>query len=400
MKKNIDELAIFGGKPTFTESLYVGRPNIGNKEKLLQRIGDILDGRWLTNSGPCVAEFEQKIAKLIGVKYCIAICNATVALEIAIRALDMKGEVIVPSFTFIATAHALQWQGITPVFCDIEPQSCIIDPEKIESMITKKTSGIIAVDLWGNTCHIDRITEIARKHNLPLLFDAAHSFMCSYKGRMVGGFGNAEVFSFHATKFFNTFEGGAIVTNDDELQKKIRLMKNFGFSGINYDEVIYVGTNGKMNEASAAMGLTGLESLQYFIDTNHRNYKAYQEGLRDIHGLELLAFPEAEKRNYHYVIIRIDEENTKISRDQILDLLHAEKVIARRYFYPGCHQMEPYRSLTPQAYIHLPETEKMAKRVLALPTGTAVSVDDIAKICQLIKFAVEHQDAIRKKIIQ
>jgi dTDP-4-amino-4,6-dideoxygalactose transaminase len=398
MKNTIDELAIFGGKPTFAEPLYVGRPNVGNKERLLQRIGDVIDRRWFTNNGPCVEEFERKIAKLVGVKHCIAVCNATIGLELAIRGLDLKSEVIVTPFTFIATVHALQWQGITPVFCDIEPNSCTIDPEKIESLITRNTTGIMGVHLWGNTCHIDRLAEIAEKHRLPLLFDAAHSFMCSYKGRMIGGFGNAEVFSFHATKFFNTFEGGAIVTNDDELQKKIRLMKNFGFSG--YDNVIYIGTNGKMSEVSAAMGLTGLESLQEFIDVNFRNYKAYQEGLRNIYGLELLHFPETEKRNYHYVIAIIDEEKTKISRDRILGILHAENVIARRYFYPGCHQMEPYRSSIPQAYIHLPETEKMSKRVLALPTGTAVTLEDIAKICRLIKFAVEHQNGIEKRMIE
>ena len=180
-------------------------------------------------------------------------CNATVALEIAIRAMGMSGEVIVPSFTFVATAHALQWQEITPVFCDIDPRTHNLDPNRIEEMITPRTTGIIGVHVWGRPCAVDALAEIAQRRHLKLLFDAAHAFGCSYQGQMIGNFGDAEVFSFHATKFFNTFEGGAVVTNDDELAAKMRLMKNFGFHG--YDNVIYVGTNGKMSEVSAAMGL-------------------------------------------------------------------------------------------------------------------------------------------------
>ncbi|MEI2422502.1 DegT/DnrJ/EryC1/StrS family aminotransferase, partial [Arthrospira platensis SPKY2] len=174
-------------------------------------------------------------------------CNGTIALEILIRATELKGEVIVPSFTFIATAHALQWQEITPVFCDIDPKTHTLDPLAVEKMITPRTSGIIGVHVWGQPCNIEALTEIANQHNLKLVFDASHAFGCSYQGTMIGNFGEAEVFSFHATKFVNTFEGGAVVTNNDELAAKIRLMKNFGFAG--FDNVIYIGTNGKMDEA-------------------------------------------------------------------------------------------------------------------------------------------------------
>src|SRR6185369_3387994 len=205
---------------------------------------------------------EQRVAKMLGVRHCIAMCNATVALEITIRALGLTGEVLVPSFTFIATAHALQWQQIIPVFCDVDPETHCLNPRSVEKMITPRTTGIIGVHLWGRGCDIGSLSEIARSNGLKLLFDAAHAFGCSYEGRMIGGFGDAEVFSFHATKFFNTFEGGAVTTNDDDLAEKIRLMKNFGFAG--YDQVIYLGTNGKMSEVSAAMGLTSLESLDDF----------------------------------------------------------------------------------------------------------------------------------------
>ena len=266
IKAGIEELAIFGGKPAFESALHVGRPNIGNRQHFEARMADILDRKWLTNGGKYVKELEDRIAEFVGVKHCIAMCNATVALEIVIRALGLTGEVIVPSFTFVATAHALQWQQIVPVFCDIDPATHNIDPRRVEELITPQTTGIIGVHLWGRACDTEALSEIARRHHLHLLYDAAHAFACSYEGRMVGNFGDAEVFSFHATKFFNTFEGGAVTTNDDELAAKIRLMKNFGFSG--YDEVTYIGTNGKMSECSAAMGLTNLESMDDFVAVN------------------------------------------------------------------------------------------------------------------------------------
>src|ERR1700720_4483803 len=271
------DLAIFGRPPAFAEKVHVGRPNIGNRERLLERINDMLDRNWLTNDGPYVQQFEKEIAEFVGVRHCVAMCNGTIALEIAIRALGLTGEVIVPSFRFIATAHALQWQEITPVFCDIDPRTHNLNPTQVEKMITPRTTGIIGVHTWGRPCDIDTLDAVARRRNLQLLFDAAHAFGCSYKGKTIGGFGRCEVLSFHATKFFNSFEGGAVLTDDDALAEKIRLMRNVGFSG--YDRVIYIGTNGKMTEVCAAMGLTSLESVETFIDTNRRNYRQYGFGL-------------------------------------------------------------------------------------------------------------------------
>lgn len=396
-KNQLDELAIFGGTPAFSGKLHVGRPNIGNRDRLLMRINDLLDRRWLTNKGPFVREFERRIADAIKVKHCIAMCNATVALEIAIRAAGLTGEVIVPSFTFVATAHALQWQEITPVFCDVDPDTHNIDPDQVEAMITPRTTGIIGVHLWGRACGVEALTTIAQEHRLKLLFDAAHAFGCSYQGRMIGGFGDAEVFSFHATKFFNTLEGGAVTTNDDELAAKMRLMKNFGFAG--YDNVIYVGTNGKMNEVSAAMGLTGLESLDQFIATNYRNYKQYQHELANVPGVQLVTYDETEKCNYQYVILEIDERMTQVSRDQLVRILHAENVLARRYFFPGCHRMEPYRSFFPHAGLLLRETERLVERVISLPTGTAVGPAEISKICQIIRLVVGDGLVVRERLL-
>jgi dTDP-4-amino-4,6-dideoxygalactose transaminase len=263
-------------------------------------------------------------------------------------------------------------------------------------MITPRTSGIIGVHLWGQPCDVETLTKVAHKHNLKLMFDASHAFGCSYKGAMIGNFGDAEVFSFHATKFVNTFEGGAVVTNNDELAAKIRLMKNFGFAG--YDNVIYIGTNGKMNEISAAMGVTGLESLNEIVALNYRNYKQYQRGLEGLPGVHLLPYNEHEQCNYQYIVLEVDEAITEISRDQLIKVLWAENVLARRYFYPGCHRMEPYRSYFPHAGLMLPETEKLAKQVLILPTGTAVDSDDISKICQIIRLVVTQSHEMRERL--
>ena len=387
-----NKLALLGGTPAFADKIHVGRPNIGDWARLLERVNTMLDTHWLSNGGPFVKEFEERIASAAGVKHCIAMCNATVALEIAIRALELKGEVIVPSFTFVATAHALQWQEITPVFCDIDPATHNLDPRKVEQMITPRTTGILAVHLWGRPCEVRELQTIADKHNLTLLFDAAHGFGCSYRERKIGGFGRAEVFSFHATKFVSAGEGGAVVTNDDALAARMRLMNNFGFSG--YDNVIYLGTNGKMSELSAAMGLTNLESQAEFTRLNQANFETYEENLRGIPGLFLLRYDPRDSPNYQYVVMEVDAREVGLTRDQLLSVLHAENVLARRYFYPGVHRMEPYRSHFPHAGSLLPHTEAVAGRVLHLPTGTGVNATDIGKICAIIRSAVEHRREI------
>lgn len=395
-KSSVQSLAIFGGEPAFPEQLHVGRPNIGDRARLLERFNNILDTKWLSNMGPHERELEQRLADMIGTKHCIAMCNATVALEIAIRALGLTGEVLVPSFTFVATAHALQWQQITPVFCDIDPETHCLDPRSVERMITPRTSGIIGVHLWGQACHVEELTEIATRNRLALLFDAAHAFGCSHRGRMIGNFGDAEVFSFHATKFFNTFEGGAVVTNDDELAAKIRLMKNFGF--VDYDQVIYIGTNGKMNEVCAAVGLTNLESMESVIRINQRNYEDYLKRLSGLPGVKVVRYNQTERNNYQYVVLEINETETLISRDYLMAILHAENVLARRYFYPGCHRMEPYRSYYPHAGLLLPETERLSDRVLSLPTGTAIESAEVEKICDIIRLALANGAEISSQL--
>lgn len=386
-------LAILGTKPIFSEPLHVGSPNIGNRDALVERLDDILERKWLTNSGKYELEFESKIEALTGVKHCIAMTNGTTALQILFKALGLTGEVIVPSFTFPATPHALQWLGITPVFCDLDPGTHNIDPKKLEELITPETSGIVGVHIWGRPCNIKHLSSIAKKHDLKLIFDAAHAFGCALDGKMIGNFGEAEIFSFHATKFLNSFEGGAIVTNNDNLAERIRLMKNFGFSPSS-DNVVCVGTNGKMDEMSAAMGITSLESMDYFIATNKKNYKLYQRYLADILGVKLIAYSENDKNNYQYIVIEIDTATVGISRDMLIDTLHADNILARRYFHPGCHRIEPYKSLFPNLFLRLPATESLTNRVICLPTGTTISENEISKICKQIRLAIDSSETI------
>jgi dTDP-4-amino-4,6-dideoxygalactose transaminase len=385
-KKTLADLAIFGGEASFAETLHVGRPNIGDKKRLLEKIGEIVDRRWLTNAGPCVEEFEAHLRQLLQVRHCETLCNATDGLELAMRALEMSGEVIVPSFTFVATAHAVQWLGFTPVFCDVDARTHTIDPAHVEELITTRTTGIVAVNLWGQPCDIEVLEAIARRHGLKLLFDSAHAFNCSWRGHMIGNFGDAEVFSFHATKMFNTFEGGALATNNAELARRVRQMRNFGFSGM--DQTDSLGANAKMSEASAAMGLVNLESLEEFVEVNRRNYLAYRQGLEGIPGVEMIEYDNKEKCNYHYIVLEIDPSQTVLTRDELKEILWAENILARRYFYPGCHRMEPYASTMPNAGSRLPVTEKLTECVLVLPTGTAVDTEQIAIICGIVRVAL------------
>lgn len=392
MKSQISDLAIFGNEPAFAQALHVGRPNIGNRHTFQARLDDMFDRRWLTNNGKYVQQLEATLADYLGVQHFVAINNGTVALEVAIRAANLSGEVIVPSFTFVATAHALQWLGITPIFCDVDPLTHTLDPRRVEELITPRTSAIIGVHVWGYPCAIDALQAIAHKHNLKLMFDAAHAFGCGTQASMIGNFGDAEIFSFHATKFYNTFEGGGIATNDDQLAQRCRQMRNFGFMG--YDNVESIGTNGKMAEVCAAMGLANFEKLEQFITVNQRNYEAYARHLNEIDGLRLFHYPTDAPQNYQYIVVEVDETVSGLTRDQLTQVLHAENVLARRYFYPGCHEMEPYRSLQPKAGLILPVTNQLSRRVMTLPNGEAVTPEEIGRIVAILRAAIDQREQV------
>lgn len=371
--------------PAFNEPIHVGRPNITRPLEFLSLVNDALSRRWLSNDGPLVRALEGKVAAHLGVKHCLAIANGTIALEIAIQAAGLSGEVIVPSWTFIATPHALKWHGITPVFADVDPETHCLDPESVRAKINENTTGILAVHLWGRAAPVDELESIASEYGLTLLYDAAHAFGVSAGSRMVGNFGTAEILSFHATKFFNAIEGGAVVTNDDDFANRVRHMRNFGFAG--EDNVISEGTNGKMSEISAAMGLSNFEDLEHLVDINQRNYNAYVSGIANIPGLEILPISNSEKSNYQYVVLLVGEDCVA-SRDDIIEFLRRNNVLARRYFWPGCHRMEPYRTLQPEAGLSLPVTERIADQVIVLPNGTSIDPGDIQLIVDLIARAI------------
>ncbi len=379
--RNRGDLAINGATPAFARPVHVGRPNLAPRQAIMDRLGQMLDSRWLTNNGPLVQAFEQRIAEYLGVRHCVAMCNGTIALEIAIRALGLGGEVIVPSYTFVATAHALHWQGLTPVFADIDPRTHNLDPEAVRRMVTPKTTGIIGVHLWGRPAPHRELAALADELGLKLMYDAAHAFGCSAGGRLIGSLGACEVLSFHATKFFNTLEGGAVVTDDGELAQTMRLMRNFGFAG--FDNVIYPGTNGKMIEACAAVGLANLDGIDTVVTANRRNLDAYCAALAGIEGISLIEYDAAERSNFQYVVMEVSE-GFAASRDDIVNALQAENLLARRYFWPGCHRMRPYRDLNPHAGLLLPHTEAVARRVVVLPTGTTLPETAVQVVADVV----------------
>ncbi|HKO38101.1 MAG TPA: DegT/DnrJ/EryC1/StrS family aminotransferase [Solirubrobacterales bacterium] len=390
----VDELAIFGGSPTFAEPLHVGRPNVGDREAVLRAIGETLDERWLSNNGTKLLAFEAALERRLGGGlHCVATCNGTLALQIALRALGVSGEVVLPSFTFVATAHAVAWERMTPVFADVEPETLCMGPAEAEARIGAETGALLGVHLWGRCGDVEGLERLARESGVPLVFDAAHALGCSRDGRPLVGFGDAAILSFHATKVANSFEGGAIVTADSELAERAARMRNFGF--VDEDEVVGLGTNAKMSEASAAMGLASLQALDEFLAANRRNHAAYAEVLEGIPGIELMPFASPRETNCHHVTVLVDPAAAGLDRDALRAVLVAENVLARRYFHPGCHRMPPHSDrLSPD----LPVTERALERCLSLPTGTALAPEQAGTIGRLISLAVSDPKAVRARL--
>jgi dTDP-4-amino-4,6-dideoxygalactose transaminase len=392
-RRTIGSLAVFGGTPAFTETLHVGRPYVGNPERILARLRAVLESGRLTNDGPCVRELESRIAARLGVAHCVATCSGSIALQLLLRARGVAGDVIVPAFTFVATVHALQWLGLTPIFADIDAATHQVDPRSIAARFTSRTDAILGVHLWGSACDADALHALAADQRVALLFDAAHAFASSHRGRMIGGCGDAEAFSFHATKFFHTVEGGAVTTNDGDLAARVRLMRDHGFRGP--DTVVGLGVNGKMSEICAAVGLALLEDVDQLIALNKAHHARYAGALAEMPGVRILSHDDGS--NHQYVVAEIDQR-AGIERDTLLRVLHAERVRARRYFYPGAHRMQPYASRPADARVALPRTDAACARVLCFPTGAAVSGDDIDRICDLVRFAAAHGAEIQHRL--
>jgi len=386
-------LAVCGGQPRFNEPKYVGTPTIPDRAALHARLDRMLDTRRLSNDGPFVQELEDRLRRLNDGVEVVTVCNATVGMQLLLKALDVAGEVLLPSFTFIATAHACLWEGLEPVFVDVDRTTHTIDPTAVEAGLSDRTAAIVGVHLWGRMCPVRELDAIARDRGIPLIFDAAHALGCSYEGLPMGRHGTASVVSFHATKFIQSLEGGAILTPDRDLAERLKLLRNFGFQG--YDNVVTLGTNAKMNEFCAAMGLGSLEGLDALVRTNIANRSACRESLAGLPGLRLYEYDEQERNNFQYLIVEVDPRACPLSRDELVQVLHAENVIARRYFTPGCHRSGPYRDMPRRKSERLPVTEQLCDSLLALPTGAGVTTVEIEAIGTIIRTAIESADLVR-----
>ena len=384
-------LAIFGKVPQFKTPLFVTRPYLPHKKKLKRILDELYESRILTNNGIYARRLEERLADLLHVKYAVLTPSATLGLQLLVKALELKGKVLVPSFTFIASVHSLKWEGLEPVFIDIEPDYFTINPDLLEKHFTKNTSAVMGVHIFGNPVEVETIERFCRKKNVHLIFDAAQALGSFYKDRPVGSFGIAEVFSLHATKIINTLEGGVITTNDSKLYRKIILMRNFGFSG--YDRVECLGINAKMNEFCAAVGLLSLDNLPRNIESNKENHRLYATYLRGLQGLRLFRTREECSVNYHGYPILVTKESG-ITRDRLCDILWKENIIARRYYYPACHLMRPYNSLFPHYRGRLPVTEKISKVILCLPCYPEMKKEDIRKIAEVIRRAFENEENV------
>lgn len=363
--------------------IFVTRPSLPPLEEFTDYLSEIWNSKQLTNDGPFHREFEKKLAEYLGVKYLSLFSNGTLALITALQTLRITGEVITTPFSFVATTHALHWNGITPVFCDIEPCSFNLDPERIEAAITPKTTAIMPVHVYGNPCNVKRIQEIADTYGLKIIYDAAHAFGVKVNNQSILNFGDLSVLSFHATKVFNTFEGGAIICHDEKTKQRIDFLKNFGFA----DEVTVVapGINAKMNEFQAALGLLQLKYIDKEIEKRKEISKKYREGLSGISGIEYLSDIKNIKHNYQYFPILIDKKTYGKNRDEVYEFFKEKNIYTRRYFYPLISQFPTYRGLQSAATSNLPIAERIANEVLCLPFYSDLDFSTLNEIIDCLK---------------
>jgi dTDP-4-amino-4,6-dideoxygalactose transaminase len=362
--------------------IFVTRPSLPPLIEFDKYLKDIWQNKKITNNGKYHQEFEIKLCNYLGVKYCSLVANGTLGLVLSLQALRITGEVITTPFSFVATTHALHWNGITPVFCDISTETLNINPEKIEALITPRTTAILPVHVYGNPADVDRIQEIADIYGLKVIYDAAHAFGVKVNGDSILNFGDVSVLSFHATKIFTTFEGGAIITNDEKIKHRIDFLKNFGFA--NEVTIVGPGINGKMNEFQAALGLLQLMSIDEKINQSKRIVEYYREKLADVPGIRFLKDFKNTRHNYSYFTILIDKADYGCDRDAVYELLKQNNIYARRYFYPLISQIPSYRGLSSASSSNLSVAELITKQVLCLPLYPDLDLKDVDRICNLI----------------
>ena len=347
--------------------------------EVYKKIKEIWESKWLTNFGQQHETFELELKKYLKVKNLTLFCNGTLALQLACQALELTGEVITTPFTFAATPHSLYQNHLTPIYCDINLDDFNINPDNIENLITRKTSAIMPVHVFGNPCNIEKIEKIAKNNDLKVIFDAAHCFGVEYKEKPIGTFGDISMFSFHATKIFHTIEGGALTYSDKNLQEKLFLLKNFGIKG--EQDVYLPGTNAKMNEFQAAIGLLNLQLINEEIDKRKKLTCIYQEKLKDIEGISYLNENKDIKYNYQYFPILVDNEKFSLNRDQVYKALKKYNIFTRKYFYPLCTDYKYFKS---NKEILIPNARKIADQILCLPIFGDLKEEDVEKISEII----------------
>lgn len=360
--------------------ILVTRSSMPPFEEYCEEIRDLWDSHWLTNNGSKHQALEKQLAQKLGAKNLLLFTNGHLALEAALHAMKLQGEVITTPFTFISTTHAIVRSGLKPVFCDIREDDYTIDPQKIEALITERTCAIMPVHVYGNLCDVNEIGEIARRHGLRLLYDAAHAFAVEKRGVGAAAFGDAAMFSFHATKVYNTIEGGAIACEDDALAEQLRLERNYGITGP--EDVVDVGGNAKMSEFQAAMGLCNLRHLDEEVAKRQIVYQRYRERLSDVPGIRLCTQDADVKPNYSYLPIVL--EGYHKTRDELFDELAAVDIHARKYFYPLTNAVACYRGrpgFDPEA---TPVARRIADRVMTLPLFADLALQDVDRICDII----------------
>lgn len=360
------------------KTINVTKPSMSDFEEYLEEIKDIWDSRWLTNMGPKHRKLKEELAAYLKVPNVALFANGHLALEYALRAFNLSGEVITTPFTFASTTHAIVRSGLEPVFCDIDPRDYTIDPDKLEDLITDKTSAIVPVHVYGNVCQVDRIAQVAQQYNLKVIYDAAHAFGITVKGVGIGNFGHASMFSFHATKVFNTIEGGAVTFRDASLKPVLKSLKNFGITAP--EEVEYVGGNAKMNEFQAAMGLCSLRHLDGWLAGRKAVAKRYQERLQGVAGIRLPVSQDGVTGNYSYYPVLF--EDYKENRDQVFEKLKGQGIHVRKYFYPLTNRLKCYRGRFDLA--QTPVAEYVADRVLTLPIYPDLQLEEVDLICDVI----------------
>lgn len=361
------------------DKIQVTRSSMPEIEEYINEIKELWETRWLTNSGAKHRTLEAQLCDYLEVKNTTLFCNGHLALYTALKALNLKGEVITTPFTFASTTHAIVQAGLTPVFCDIDPNNYTIDVNKIEELITPQTCAILPVHVYGNICDVYKIEEIAKKYNLKVIYDAAHAFGVKLDGKGIGTFGDISMFSFHATKVFNTVEGGAVVYKDDLLKEKLDVFKNFGITSP--ETVDEVGINAKMNEFSAAMGICNLKHIEEYIAKRKIAYDRYRENLKNVRGIQLLQFNNNISPNYAYFPVVFDKEIFGKDRDEITKLLQEHNIFARKYFYPLTSEFSCYKNFKADT----PIAKKISENVLTLPLYEGLTVEEVDRICDLIK---------------